>query len=274
MKKLFLLLIFLESTFHGFGQITFEHSYYIQKTQFWVTNIGNDDYKYVFEDSSGFSVYNLDHSPYLINIVPPVPLFQLPNVYEIAYLTKSLFDCDSTNIEYAVSSTNYVGNYYVFRIDGTLLFQMDSVRGPFCAGCNDGSTYLQPIFNTPDGAKLMLFDRIASTGEQDSLHVFSLCGTLPENAVYDFSSQHNSYVKIFPNPASQHLNFEIKLPDNINQYEFVIMNSNSQELTREKIEISGNKYSLDVQNYSSGTYYYYLSSNYKVFQTGKFILTK
>jgi len=81
-------------------------------------------------------------------------------------------------------------------------------------------------------------------------------------------------VKIFPNPASQQLNFELTLPDNTNQYELVIMNGNSQELKRENTAISGNRFAIDVKDYSSGTYYYSLASKNKILQTGKFILTK
>jgi hypothetical protein len=274
MKKLLLItiVIFLFCIVNIKAQITLEHSYYIQKTEFWVTDIGNNDYKYVFEDSSGFSVYNLDHSIYLSKVVPPQPLFQLPHVYEISYLTKSLFDCDSTNVEYALSSTNYEGNYYVYRTDGTLIFEKDSVTGPYCAGCNDGSTNTQPIYNTPNGAKLMLFNHLP-TGEQDSLHIYSLCGKLPENYVFNFS-QHQQFVKIFPNPASSSLTFEISLPDNINKYELVIFDNSAKELRREKIGFGNVKFIIDVSNFSSGVFYYSLASKNKVIQTGKFILTK
>jgi hypothetical protein len=276
MKKLFSIIavIFMLSTANIKAQITLEHSYFFQKTEFWVTDIGNNDYKYISVDSTGFSIYNLDHTLYMPKIVPPITIFQPPKYYDIEYITKSLFDCDTTNIEYVISTAFYTGNYYVYRTDGVLIFERDSATGPFCSGCQDGSVYTQPIFNTPNGTKLMLFSHLPNSNEQDSLHIYSLCGTLPVTDVFDFTGQEKIYVKIFPNPASQKLNFELMLPDNKNQYELSIMNSNAQELRRENTRLSGNKFSIDVQDFSSGTYYYSLASKTKVLQTGKFVLTK
>ncbi len=120
----------------------------------------------------------------------------------------------------------------------------------------------------------MLFDHLTLTGSQDSLHIYSLCGTLPVAENYDFTNQQKSYVKIFPNPTSQKLNFELTLPDNREEYELIIMTSNAQELKRENTKFSGNRFSIDIQNYDSGTYFYSLTSKNKILQTGKFILTK
>jgi len=271
MKKLFLLVFALGIILQGFSQITLEHAYYFQRTEFWVTDIGNNEFKYVTEDSTGFIIYNLDHTMYMPKVIPPQPLLQPPSYYEIEYLTKSLFDCDSTNIEYALSTTYHQGNYYVYRTDGTLLFERDSVKGPFCAGCGDGSVYTQPIFNTPNGAKLMFFDWLPATGDQDSLYIYSLCGTLPEsvsNIPLD-----NSFVEVFPNPASRTINFRINQPNNLGKFKLTIYNSSFQKV--DEATISGKSYQLDLRqkSLSADTYLFDLRTGNKVYQTGKFIVT-
>lgn len=108
----------------------------------------------------------------------------------------------------------------------------------------------------------------------NNISVYSLCGSLP-NDIYDFNLEQGvNYVEVFPNPSSMQLNFKVSLPDNLNDYELMIFNSNSRECKREKIGVSGTIYSFDVRGYSSGTYFYSLASKNKVVQTGKFILVK
>jgi hypothetical protein len=267
MKKILVGLLFI-STFNSNAQVTLEHAYPFHNKQFYVTDIGNNDYKYVIVDSSGFSVYNLDHTPYLINFVPPVPIFQAPSYYTIAYLTKSLFDCDSTNLEYAIAAPQGSGNFYIYRTDGTLIFERDTVTGPYCTGCNDGSIWTRPIFNTPDGAKLLLFE----PGYQDSIYVYSLCGVLP-TAIGEISLD-NSYVQIFPNPSSGVINFQINQPNNQDEFKLTIYNSSFQKVV--ETNIIGKYFQLDIKQKSlaADTYLFELRTGYKVFQTGKFIITK
>src|SRR5690348_16908521 len=123
MKKIwkYLLLMFIVSSFKISNAQTLEHVYNFRYKEFHVCDLGNNDYKYVIVDSSGFSIYNLDHSPYLLNYVPPVPIFRAPEYYAVGYVTKSLFDCDSTTLEYALVGLNFL----IYRTDGTLLFERD-----------------------------------------------------------------------------------------------------------------------------------------------------
>src|SRR4051812_24434231 len=95
MKKFLLVLLLFVST-KGNAQVTLERSYYNFHSNFYVTDLGNSDYKYVHVDSTGFTLYNLDHS-FFLNVITPRPLF---SGYQVAYITNSLFDCDTTNIEY------------------------------------------------------------------------------------------------------------------------------------------------------------------------------
>jgi len=105
------------------------------------------------------------------------------------------------------------------------------------------------------------------------IYIYSLCGTLPEN-VFDFTYFNQSFVKIFPNPSSGTLTFQIIQPDNINEYELVILDNDAQEIRREKISHGIDKFVIDVSSFSSGTYFYSLCTKSKAYQSGKFILTK
>src|SRR5207247_11291030 len=112
--------------------------------------------------------------------------------FQVLYVTRSLFDCDTSNIEYVYANT--VGGtkpFYIMRTDGTQLFQLDSAIGYFCLGyCLGLSDIIKLIRNTSAGAKLFLNN---VQGNQD-VHIYSLCGTLPEE-VFDFMNINQSFVK-------------------------------------------------------------------------------
>lgn len=277
MKKLFLFLLAFGTTVHSFGQITLEFTLDTcwNADRFYVTDIGNSDYKYVFLDpqTNSFSLKNLDMSPYLMNIAIPATAGSLAQGFTVAYVTKALFDCDSTTIEYVFEHTSSLSSKFsILRTDGTLIFEKDSVNGGYCFGCYRGSFDWRPVLNFPDKTRLYLQKWNPNTNTP-SVFIYTLCGTLPETYVFDFSEA-KQYVKIFPNPTSQQLNFELMLPDNINQYELIIMDNSSQVLRKNNASISEKYFSIDVQNYSSGTYYFSLTSKTKVLQTGKFTITK
>src|SRR5207248_10993663 len=61
----------------------------------------------------------------LHDALPIFPLGRPPSYYEVAYITKSLFDCDTTTLEYVLENGIYPANFYIYRTNGTLLFQRE-----------------------------------------------------------------------------------------------------------------------------------------------------
>jgi len=275
MKKIcqFLLLLLSSSSF---AQITFDASVSPQigiGSDFYTVQISSTETKYLFEDSitNTFSLYNMDLTPFISNIAVPEPFDRW--AFQVVYVTRTLFDCDSSNIEYVYeAASDAFRTFYIMRTDGTLLFRLDSANGPFCAGsCLGFSDIIQPIKNTSAGAKLFL--QRPFSAYNGKIFIYSLCGSLLESS-FDFTMQKQEYVTVFPNPASAQLTFDIILPDNMNEYELVIRDINSREIGREKMNSSKSKYTWDVSNFSSGEYYYTLCTKNKAFQAGKFIITK
>jgi len=253
------------------AQITYEHTYTIApgiETP-WVTDLGNNNYKWVMNSfyNDNFSLYNLDHSPYMLNI-PLGFSTDSGHVYSIGYITNSLFDCDSTNIEYALMSYSPRDTlqFAVYRTDGTLIFQRDSVTIPWAYGYNNGSIEIHGINNTNAGTKMTLFNFWGD------YFIYSLCGTLP-TAIKEIN-QPGSFVKVSPVPSSNGVNFSILSPGNIEKYELIIFDSAFKTLQKVPVRGIKNEINFNPENISSGTYYYSLQSNTKVFQTGKFIITK
>jgi hypothetical protein len=272
MKKIIFTVTILLFGFTCKSQISLDHQFVISGNKlFYITDIGNNDYKYIIMDTTGLNIYNLDYSPYLLNFVPPLPLGQPPSYYEVAYITKSLFDCDSSNLEYVLENGLYPANFYIYRTDGTLLFQQDSVTGPYGLGLLDGSIYQKPIINTPSGTKMFLFGKDFN-GHPDTMYIYSLCGELPlsisENSI------ENSFVKLFPNPSNGIVDFQIQYPNNQEKFIITIYNSSFQRI--DEVNINGNNYRFDIKQKSlaSGTYLFSLKSNKRVYQTGTFIISQ
>ena len=255
--------------FKGNAQINYEGTYSLpyQQYQFRITNLGNNNFKYALIDYhySRFSLYNLNNTPFLLNV--SVPLLDTLGGYDIGYITSTLFDCDSTNIEYVLATTtpNPLRKFYVFRTDGTMIFSRDSVTLPYCTECVAGGGDIEGITNTSDGAKMMLMR------SDYKFFVYGLCDDLPVNIIE--INQSTSYVIVFPNPSSNQVNFNINPPGNIDNYVLTIFDAAFQ--TIKNIKLNGEtKVSLDCMPLSSGTYFYSLQSKNKVYQTGKFIITK
>ncbi|MBL7800985.1 MAG: T9SS type A sorting domain-containing protein [Chitinophagales bacterium] len=256
------------------AQITLEHTFdsTAYGSDLYITDIGNNNSKFVFIDTAtnSFSLYNLDANPFLLNIPTPDPI--LPD-YTVAYITNSLFDCDSTTIEYAFMS--YLTPNLPFRVlrsDGTVLLHVDSAQGPVCYGCIAGTKEIVPIVNTQEGAKLVLF-KYNSSYIGKTL-IYGLCGTLPTtNNIFNFS-QDKLFVKVYPNPTAMSINFDVTLPDNQKEYEIIIFDSGGGKLKSEVINSSTKKFTLDVSNLTNGAYFYSLSNKTKNYQTGKFVITR
>ena len=275
MKKILLSSILFLFFFKSNSQITLEHNLdsVTFGGQFYCTDIGNNEFKYVFLDTNinGFHLYNMDMSPFMTNIIIPSTDSVIKDGFTVIYVTRTLFDCDSSNIEYVFErpfGSNTVP-FSVFRTDGTLLLQVDSARGPYCFGCYGGSTDIRPIQNTSDGAKLYLDKKNIQFGS--GVLIYSVCGVLSVD-IYDFSDN-KSFVKIFPNPISGILNFQIVPPNNVEEFQLIVFDSNSNKIKSEKITIDTN-YSLDLSHFNNGTYFYSLASKQRAYQTGKFILIK
>jgi len=217
----------------------------------------------------------MDFTPFITNIAVPDPWgWTNPNAnYEAYYITRALFDCDTSNIEFVFNAPQHNNlPFRIMRTDGTILFQRDSSFLVYCAGdCgNGGENIITSIVNTSAGTKMVLTSY--ATGNEQNF-VYSLCGTLPLD-VYELAQQNQSYVSVFPNPSSATLTFRINLPDNKHEYELVIVDNNAREVKREKVNSQNRNYVVNISDMSNGAYFYSLCTKNKSYQSGKFILSK
>ncbi len=253
------------------GQFTYEYTYTIPQggAAVFLTNLGNENYKYVMLDYFGnqFSLFNLDHSPFIVNIPLPLPSDSFA-LYQVGYITTTLFDCDSANVEYALmtQSPSNSEKFMVYRTDGTQVFSRDSVTVQYCFGCNVGSVEFSGIVNTPSGTKLFL------QNQNREIFIYGLCGILPIEIKE--VNQSGSYVQVFPNPTINQINFEVTPPNNYEVFELTIFDGAFRTIKTITVTRTSLKINLLDESLFSGSYFYSLHNKNKVFQTGQFFLTK
>jgi len=270
MKKFIFYILLILTPILTNGQITLEHTVYPwNRYEFYPVKISLNETKYVVIDttSNTFDLLNLDYTTFLSNIQLPASL----NTYQIMYVTRTLFDCDSSNIEFVYEDPNYyAATFYILRTDGTILFQKDSARAPYCIGCLGGSQDTRPIFNTENGAKLQLF---SGTYPYRTLEIYSLCGFLIQD-VFELSSNLSLDVNVYPNPSIGKLFFEVNWQTNDSELLLLFVDSSGKELKKHKLNSQKRIHEIDINDFSTGSYFYKLTDNNQNSKSGKIIIVK
>ena len=166
------------------GQITLDYAdpnnTYGLGWSFFPVDIDNNETKYCFLDTvnNKFSLYNMNFTPFMTNIQLPGSFNQN---YVVMYISRRLFDCDSSNIEYMYSAPFVLSSTLkILRTNGNVLFTKDSTIALYSIGCLGGSNDMRPIRKTSAGTKMFLGKYVPSNPNNNIQNqVYSLCGTLP-----------------------------------------------------------------------------------------------
>lgn len=263
MKRYFLILL-MAVTLSVQGQVALEATYpnTIGSAKFlMLIQLDSGMYKYVLFDpqNSQFTIYNLNHSMYL-SVSVPIIYAQGVSQYTIAYVSRSLFDCDTSNIEYALSFTgdgapnSYPKRFYVYRTNGTQLVNIDSCCFMnYSNGWQYGPLYNEPIVNTPGGSKLFLRCLDGST------RIYSVCGRVP-NQIQEVE---NEFIlgNPFPNPTNDQITIPYSLPEGEKNGTLIIYDLEGTVVRSYNVDNSFNSITLSTSEFASGTYYSQLKTS-------------
>ena len=200
MKKIIFIFTILISI-NGYSQISLDFHSLVPLLR--TVKLSNTVTKYSrdFNDAytiTEFTLYNLNGTIYKTIYLPPKP-YPSSMVYYIFDISTSLFDNDSTTIEYLITYACDSSGYgfhqiQVVREDGTVLLnepKADVYNLP--SNFDDAS-----IYNTEEGAKLKLYCYFAN-GVNNGTKVFSLPGNIP-NSVNENQNASSINSLIYPNP--------------------------------------------------------------------------
>jgi hypothetical protein len=285
MKKIMFLILALY-TVNTEAQITLESSQYQGQLRY--IHLEYSGFKYAVTNSMNqptqMNLYNLNHTLYSAITLGAVPA----NAYSwhVQYVTETLWDTDSTDIDYAIVGSLNGANYFtrVYHENGNLIFSNDSCTFWYGMGGDFGNPVSTPIFNSDSGAKMILWYW------PDNFNIKSLVYCLPGKLecmkCYDNTNSCESILdapnmlkeknnlNAFPNPSSNTTTIPYNLPEGEKRGEIIFYTTDGKEVAKFKVDNTFNQIIISNTDLSSGTYYYQLKTEKNVSEGKKLVIIK
>ena len=234
--------------------------------------------KQVGHNSGVINLYNLNHSLYKSITIPPLPHnINGSNAY-VFYISDSLFNVNTANIEYLVDyqDTDFVSHIYVFDDTGNTIFSKDSA----VAQLSWPDPYREFVFYTPNGYKMILFQ----STNNNATYVYNLPGALPcsecsngnlvSSVAPGLRINNGSLMDAYPNPAKNSTTINYELPDGINQGALVFYDLQGKEIKTFTVDRTFNSILVSTADLSAGTYLYVLRAGDNYVGSKKMVIIK
>lgn len=233
-------------------------------------SVGGVKYCEFYPSQAQIILYNLNHTVYRTINLPSIN--PGPGPVRICYVSDALFDQNTADIEYIIqyaTPANY-NRVAIYRENGTLLFQRDSVAIEACYW----SEMPDRIFNTSAGTKMIISHQVAGTAI-----VLGLPGHLPckecDNAgptMIQSNENGSSTGAPYPNPATDFTTIPYALPGGEQTGWLVLFNVTGQEVKRFQITNTFTSVTLSTADIASGTYSYRIEAGQTVLPGEKLII--
>jgi hypothetical protein len=244
------------------AQVTLEHTYTpLGGNQMDLSLVDKDDWKYIlFNEHDSIIIYDMNHVLEKIIIVPVIN--PLPNFCILHFLTKKLFNTDDVYEYMIVGFVSPQGRNDLIRIfneKGDLIFSCDSCMPNKYLYAPRYVDQLQSIYNTPHGAKLIIYYQNSGNRE-----VYTLQGQLPSitksnvNLPPTIISCNPISTSAYPNPSDGNIHIEYKLPDGVTSGELIVTTIEGIEVKRYKVGNMFNDILIEKSDLLSGSYFYKL----------------
>lgn len=274
-KILIIWVVFFLLSYSLKAQITLERKYLDAATGFYMVNLELSGMKYIHKsDVQGYrflKFYNLDHSLWKTidcNSFPvqPIPMGGFNYKFDALYISETLFDCDSA-VEFLYTSIGNSTQFTaVYKEDGTALLVADS-----CAPLVKVNIPQQfrPIYNTPQGTKLILSDkdgyaRVYNLPCNLSVGIDQM--KIKSNDAFDF--------ELYPNPSFYESCIKYSLPIDVGNAKVLLFDVNGKLVKEYKVDNSFNSLFIDQREIPAGTYFYSIATSDKVLATKTAIILK
>ena len=177
-------------------------------------------------------------------------------------------------------SNNY--STAVYRADGTQLFFAEDQRMIYGMPDLQTMTYYPPIFNTPEGARMILY---ANAGGASSCHLYALPGSLPCVACDGTISAMGMMlgiadgmitqdgIRAFPNPAVSEATISYTLPKGVDQATLVLSSLNGSVISRMAITNSGTT-TITTSDLAAGSYLYHVETDQGMIGAKRLVVVK
>lgn len=281
MKKIFLIILLFAAIITK-GQITLEATYDTASSNLYMVTLEVDGDKYVKVERQTFShraiiLYNLNHSIWKTIDCSSFPKTDSCNGYlnygrynfQVLYITQHLFDSDD-GIEFMYYNTSCGDDYNnvftgIYNEDGTAIFTQ---YGAAPSVQLNVPIVFKPIYNTVNGTKMILSFPVTNQAK-----VYSLPGTLTTSNMLLLDNSHGAALfSAFPNPSSNQITIDYKLPLGTQKGEIVISDMNGKEIKKYSVDNSFSNLVIPTNELMKGMYLYSLKGDGKILETKKIIV--
>lgn len=251
------------------AQITIEHTYtnLSQSTRPMILYLKNAGTKYYVKASTGFELYNLNHTLYKSISFPPDTFSGNP-ITQIFEVSENLFDNDSSTIDYFLlrQSSFNTSIFYSKVLDenGNVFFYSDSLEQGQGLGIPLNSAPFDDqkfIIQTDSGAKMILSKRPAIQSYVFSLpgNTYTPCPCTADELHMNISSNittEKCNLNSYPNPSGNKITVTYRLPSGIHQAELKIISMTGEVVKSYKITDTFSTVEFDNSELPSGNYLY------------------
>jgi hypothetical protein len=207
--------------------------------------------KLIVRDAEGVEIYNLDLSLYTSFDYPDVD-FNLSALY----ITTSLFDCDTTQIEYLISGGNSDSSFTrIYHEDGSILLDVPGYA--FFSSSNFTDTEIG-IASDENGSYALF----SSGFPNNDVVMYRFCGQVPQPLAREsngtlitgiMEQENNNGFDAYPNPAREIIKFEYDLQGH-KKANLQLFNTSGQLMKEFMLGQAFNFIRLNISDLEQGTY--------------------
>ena len=241
------------------GQITLENTYVNQPLMTIIDlEYAGTKYQWFNLADSTIVLYNLDHSIYKQMVVPAGPQVT------IWFIRERLWDTDSTDIEYMVTSSPSQTVTVYDELGNTLFFRDSVLAGGGSPNRANGGGWDLNIFNTDSGA-VMLLRTFGGDKEVWKLPGYLDCKPCGKPAGWNMTGgQEHRHTgkpgKLYPNPSLNSTTVHYDLPEGVTEGELKIYDLNGRPVKSYRVNDGFRTLLIDNSQLPAGTYLYQLET--------------
>ncbi len=215
-----------------------------------------------------FYLYNLDNSLFRTCELPAG--ITAASLWWVSYPTLSLFDCDSTNVEYILvqpaGMPEGTPHTWVVREDGTVLLDLPGFT--FYGGAISNNAENQGgMWNDAESAVMNVIQGQYST---DPRRYYRVCGSVPSKfrvsmgdltGIAPYDGPVREGMKLFPNPAESEIRINYELPAGAKSGVLRVFDLQGKMVKEWNVTSQFDHIVFDVSSLQSGTYIAHLLLN-------------
>ncbi len=234
------------------------------------TTTGNSFSKFILIDTDmpkilvshpgDFQVYNLDYTLYAdVDIPSSIDT----TYYSLFLITRTLFDCDTAQLEYMAVNNSWEPNEASVKIlhqDGTEFFSLVGYS-EFMIGTIENFDPLRRSVVSDASGSTIIFEQPPTSGDRLS-RIYHFCGQMPQLSARNMNGEvtagrpelsGRSGFSLYPNPSKDQIKIEYDL-DGQRHGLLTVYNTSGQQMKQVELGPAFQNVLLDISSLAAGSY--------------------